>query len=146
MEEMLATQTKGQVLVYLNSSWTTIQLSPTLPSDPVENEENVDGGGGDGGDNWLDVDLLNTLLLNPILRIGDLKTDPRIHFVGGKGGYEILQQDVDANYPSGVAFKMFPVTIQSIISVSDREALMPPKVTKFKDLYLTYFPISGNVV
>ena len=50
-------------------------------------------------------------VLEPILRIGDIRTDKRIDFVGGARGTEALEQAVDSG-KAAVAFSLYPVTVE----------------------------------
>ena len=79
----------------------------------------------------LDYQLLSERILEPILGIGDIRTDDRIDFVGGIRGAGELAKRVDRG-EAGVAFAMHPVTINQLTAVSDAGAIMPPKSTWFE--------------
>ena len=68
--------------------------------------------------NALDVDLLQSSILEPVLGIGDVRTDKRIDFVGGARGTQALEAAVDSG-KAAVAFSMYPVTIGDLIAISD---------------------------
>ena len=70
-------------------------------------------------------------VLEPILSIGDIRTDKRIDFVGGARGSQALEQAVDSG-KAAVAFSMFPVTVEDLIAISDAGSIMPPKSTWFE--------------
>lgn len=76
----------------------------------------------------LDVSILSHNILEPILGIADLKTDPRILFMAGTEGLSKLQSEVDAKRAE-VAFAHFPVTIEQLKAVADAQKIMPPKST-----------------
>lgn len=78
----------------------------------------------------LDVSILQENLLQPILGIGDPRTDKRIDFVGGIRGLEELERRVAKDMT--VAFALYPVAISDLIAVSDQGMVMPPKSTWFE--------------
>ncbi|MBQ1312372.1 MAG: DUF1015 domain-containing protein [Blautia sp.] len=78
----------------------------------------------------LDVSILQEKLLQPVLGIGDPRTDPRISFVGGSRGLSELQKLVDEK--GGTAFAMFPTSMEDLMSIADEGKLMPPKSTWFE--------------
>jgi uncharacterized protein (DUF1015 family) len=78
----------------------------------------------------LDVSILQDNLLAPILGIEDPRKDDRIDFVGGIRGLEELQKRVKIDM--AVAFALYPVSIDDLLSVSDHNLVMPPKSTWFE--------------
>ena len=79
----------------------------------------------------LDVSLLQSNLISPILGVGDPRTDRRIGFVGGVRGLEELEHRVDSGN-AAVAFALFPTGIRDLMAVADAGLLMPPKSTWFE--------------
>ncbi|HEU5217274.1 MAG TPA: DUF1015 family protein [Gemmatimonadales bacterium] len=79
----------------------------------------------------LDVSLLQERVLAPILGIGDVRTDPRIDFVGGIRGTAELERRVGSGQ-AAVAFAMYPVSVQQLMTISDAGQIMPPKSTWFE--------------
>ena len=79
----------------------------------------------------LDVSILQTNLLAPILGIADPRTDKRIDFVGGIRGTGELEKKVLSGQ-FRVAFSFFPTTIEQLFSVADAGKVMPPKSTWFE--------------
>lgn len=79
----------------------------------------------------LDVDLLNNLVVRNILNITDVKTDARIQYVEGIKGLEGIV-DITEQYEDSVAFCVFPVDINDLLSTADRGEIMPPKSTWFE--------------
>ena len=77
----------------------------------------------------LDVSLLQEHLLGPVLGIDDPRTSERITFVGGIEGTGGLERRAGAD---GIAFTLFPTTVDELMSVSDANMLMPPKSTWFE--------------
>jgi uncharacterized protein (DUF1015 family) len=109
---------KGEVSMYLEHSWYRLDLAAA-------------GAPGTGVIDLLDCNLLQERVLGPALAIGDIRTDPRIDFVGGARGTRALEQLVDSG-KAAVAFSMYPVSVQELMAVSDAGAIMPPKSTWFE--------------
>ena len=109
---------KGEVSMYLAGRWYTIDLSAARPAD-------------DSRASGLDVALLQRLVLEQILGIGDIRTDKRIDFLGGARGTKALEDAVDSG-AAAAAFSMFPVTIDDLMAISDAGGIMPPKSTWFE--------------
>ena len=79
----------------------------------------------------LDVTILQDYLLEPVLRINDPRTDPRIGFMGGVTPIDELVRMVDTG-EYAVAFTLFPTSIDQLIRVADAGEVMPPKSTWFE--------------
>jgi uncharacterized protein (DUF1015 family) len=109
---------KGEVSMYLAGAWHTIDLSGAAPADRSRA-------------NALDVALLQQHVLEPLLAIGDVRTDKRIDFVGGARGTAALENAVNGG-GAAVAFSMYPVTIDDLMSIADEGGIMPPKSTWFE--------------
>ncbi len=88
---------RGEIAMYLDRTWRTLRprVRPD-DADPIRS---------------LDVSILQDQLLEPILRIGDIRTDPRIDFVGGARGTTELERLVDSGR-AAVAFSLFPVAVE----------------------------------
>ena len=78
----------------------------------------------------LDVSILQDKVLNPILGIQDPRTDQRISFVGGSHKAAELAQMADKT--GGVAFVMYPTSMEDLMKIADESRLMPPKSTWFE--------------
>jgi uncharacterized protein (DUF1015 family) len=79
----------------------------------------------------LDVSLLQDRLLAPILKIGDVRTDPRIDFVGGVRGLPELERRVQSGR-AAAAFALHPTRMEQLMAVADAGKVMPPKSTWFE--------------
>lgn len=79
----------------------------------------------------LDVTILTNQILSPILDIQDLRRSKRIDFVGGIRGLGELKKRVDSGEMK-VAFALFPVSMQQLITIADSGNIMPPKTTWFE--------------
>lgn len=95
-----------------------------------------DGSFGNDPVSRLDVSILQNNLLAPVLGIGDPRTDKRIDFIGGIRGLEELERRVQAE-GGGVAFAMYPTTIDDLMAIADAGLIMPPKSTWFEPKLLS---------
>ena len=104
--------------MYVDKTWYKLTAKPEFidESDPVAS---------------LDVSILQSQLLTPILGIQDPRTDVRIDFVGGLRGLLELERRVDGGNMV-VAFSMFPTSMDELMRISDAGELMPPKSTWFE--------------
>ena len=109
---------KGQVSMFVGGRWYAIDLSKAAPADATRASA-------------LDVALLQHHVLEPLLAIGDVRTDKRIDFVGGARGTGALEEAVTSGR-AAVAFSMHPVTIDDLMSIADEGGIMPPKSTWFE--------------
>ena len=109
---------RGEVSVYLDRRWYAMDLSTTEPADSSHASS-------------LDVAMLQRNVLERLLNIGDVRTDKRIDFVGGSRGTKALEAAVDSG-KAAVAFSMYPVTIDDLMTISDAGGIMPPKSTWFE--------------
>ena len=102
---------RGSVAMYLDGKWHTVAL-PTSGT-------------------ALDVDVLEQSILQPILGIGDVRTDKRIDFVGGIRGTGELEKLVNSG-KFAVGFSLYPVSVDELMRISDAGGIMPPKSTWFE--------------
>ena len=79
----------------------------------------------------LDVTILTEKVLEPLLDIQDLRRSKRIDFVGGIRGLSALQGRIDSGEMK-VAFALYPVSMQQLITIADTGNIMPPKTTWFE--------------
>ena len=79
----------------------------------------------------LGFSILSKNILEPILNIHDLRRDKRIAFVGGIRGLEELERRVNSGEMQ-VAFAVHPISMDTLMYVSDNDMIMPPKVTWFE--------------
>ena len=109
---------KGEVSMFLGGKWYALDLSKAAAED-----ESRAGA--------LDVAKLQHHVLGPVLKIGDVRTDKRIDFVGGARGTAALEKAVTSGQ-AAVAFSLHPVTIDDLMSIADEGGIMPPKSTWFE--------------
>jgi len=104
--------------MYLDGNWYKLSAVPGTwnESEPTEK---------------LDVSILFNNLLEPVLGIGNPRTDKRIDFVGGIRGMEELEKRVDSGEMT-VAFSLFATSIEDLMAIADAGKTMPPKSTWFE--------------
>ena len=107
----------GVVSMYLGGTWHEITLTPAPASASPSDR--------------LDVSVLQDTVLTPFLKIGDVRSDKRIDFVGGARGTGELETLVNSG-KAAVAFSMFPVRVSDLMEISDSGGIMPPKSTWFE--------------
>ena len=78
----------------------------------------------------LDVQILHDKVLAPVLGIKDERRDPRIRFVGGNRSLKQLGEL--AKEEGGIAFAMYPTSVEDLMQIADEGKLMPPKSTWFE--------------
>ena len=107
----------GDVSMFVGGRWHTVTLPKPAPNTPTAEA--------------LDVAVLEREVLGPFLKIGDIRSDSRIEFVGGARGTTELERLV-ATGRHAVAFSMFPVSVRDLIAIADAGGIMPPKSTWFE--------------
>lgn len=107
----------GRVSMYVDGAWYELAL-PTPPA-------------GTPRDAALDVAVLQSQVLEPVLKIGDPRTDKRMDFVGGMRGTGELERLVNSG-KAAVAFSMVATTIDDLMEIADAGGIMPPKSTWFE--------------
>lgn len=103
--------------LWLAGRWHRMTLRPERhpdPADPVAR---------------LDVSVLQDRVLAPLLGIADPRTATRIRFIGGIRGLKALES---AAGTAGVAFAMYPTSLEDLMAIADAGEVMPPKSTWFE--------------
>jgi uncharacterized protein (DUF1015 family) len=108
---------RGHVSMFLAGRWYALALGPA-PADLSPADR-------------LDVSRLQDGVLGPILGIGDVRSDPRIDFVGGGRGTSELERLVSSGR-AAVAFSLHPVGVDDLMTIADGGGIMPPKSTWFE--------------
>ncbi len=103
--------------MYVDGEWYHLKMWP----DVYENKDVV---------GQLDVSILQEKVLAPILGIEDPRTDHRVSFVGGNHKASKLAKMADET--GGVAFVMYPTSMEDLMKIADENKLMPPKSTWFE--------------
>jgi uncharacterized protein (DUF1015 family) len=104
--------------MYLEGNWYSLTAKPGTfdDNDPI---------------GILDVTILTNQILSPVLDIQDLRRSKRIDFVGGIRGLDELRKRVDSGEMK-VAFALYPVPMDQLITIADSGNIMPPKSTWFE--------------
>jgi uncharacterized protein (DUF1015 family) len=108
----------GDFGMYLDGAWYRLESPVEWADDPDPVRS-------------LSVAILAERVLEPILGVGDIRTDPRIDFVGGSRGMGELERRV-LDGDAAVAFAVYPTSIDAVMRVSDAGRVMPPKSTWFE--------------
>ena len=103
--------------LYLNSAWYKLSLRPKFLSDDVIER--------------LDVSVIQNLVLESILGIKNVRTDPRVDFVGGARGSQGVSKRVDSG-EMAAGIMLPPTSIADLMTIADEEKIMPPKSTWFE--------------
>ena len=108
----------GNFSVFIEGKWYGVEIHAALrnPGDPLGS---------------LDASLIQDLVLGPLLKIGDPRTDKRIDFVGGIRGTSELERRVRSG-EMAAAFSLFPTSMDQLLAVADAGLMMPPKSTWFE--------------
>lgn len=102
--------------LYLAGNWYELRLKAAVDlADPVAR---------------LDVSVLDTFVLAPLLGIDDPRTSPRIDFVGGSRGPEAIAARVDCG-EMAAGFMLHATALSDLMAVADADRIMPPKSTWF---------------
>lgn len=107
--------------LYLDKQWYKLAANAELQasiddSDPVQS---------------LDVSILQSAILGPLLGIVDQRTDKRVDFVGGIRGLTELEKRVDSG-DWKLAIALHATSIESLMAIADANEVMPPKSTWFE--------------
>jgi uncharacterized protein (DUF1015 family) len=112
-----APERAGQVSLFLAGRWHTLTLPATAPGTPLAET--------------LDVEVLHRRVLEPLLKVGDPRSDKRLDFVGGVRGPQELERLVTSG-KAAAAFSLFPVRVADLLAIADAGGIMPPKSTWFE--------------
>jgi uncharacterized protein (DUF1015 family) len=108
--------------MYLNKQWYSLKARDSVIAS-LSLSDSIGSG--------LDVSILQDFLLNPVLGIDDQRTSKKIDFIGGIRGTAELEKLVDSG-KAAVAFSLYPVSVESLMKISDAGEIMPPKSTWFE--------------
>jgi uncharacterized protein (DUF1015 family) len=104
--------------MYLSGKW----FSLTAKAGTYDNDDPI---------GVLDVTILTNQILSPIFDIQDLRRSKRIDFIGGIRGLRELKKRVDSGEMK-VAFALYAVSMNQLITIADSGNIMPPKSTWFE--------------
>ena len=103
--------------MYLDGFWYLLKAKPQL----YEGKDVV---------GQLDSQILQDVVLEPIFGISDPRTDKRIFFVGGS--HKLRELQAMADEAQGIAFALYPTSMEDLMEIADENKLMPPKSTWFE--------------
>lgn len=108
---------RHQFSLFINDQWHRMAIRPEKidHSTPVSR---------------LDSSIINSLVLNKILGIEDVKRDGRVDFVGGIRGHDELVRRCQVDCKAAIA--MYPCSMEELLEVADAKMIMPPKSTWFE--------------
>jgi len=108
---------KHEMGMYLETQWYKLSLKKSyfpLPNIPTKET--------------LDVYFLNKFVLEGILQIEDVRTEPDIKYVEGPKGAFSLERKVREG-KAKIGFNLYPVALEDLIRISDEQDTLPPKST-----------------
>lgn len=108
--------------MFINNRWYILTSAGEFDEKPVEET--------------VDTAILYNDLLSPVLGIGDIRTDKRIKFFGGKNAMLQLQLAIITGQAK-IAFSLYPTSMEEIMAVADEGKTMPPKSTWFEPKLLS---------
>lgn len=108
---------KHEMGMYLEKQWYKLSLKNTYCPKPDTPTKET-----------LDVYFLNKFVLEDILQIEDVRTEPDIKYVEGPKGAFSLERKVREG-KAKVGFNLYPVALEDLIKISDEQDTLPPKST-----------------
>jgi uncharacterized protein (DUF1015 family) len=111
--------TAGELGLYTAGHWYRLQVVPT---DDLRSADLADR---------LDVAILQSRLLGPVLGIENQRTSPDVGFVGGTRPLSDLVAAVDSGEWTA-AVSLHATSVDDLMAVADAGAMMPPKSTWFE--------------
>ena len=118
---------KHEFSMYLNGSFYSLTLNGSIYKFTDELSK-------------LDVQILYLTILNPILKIKNLKNNTRIEYGHGKNNINEMKKLVDKR-KFAVAFGLFPIEVEEIKKIADKDLQMPPKSTYIEPKLLSALTI-----
>ncbi|MDC0230874.1 DUF1015 family protein [Aureispira] len=108
---------KYEMGMFLGKQWYKIQLKDKfIPNVNTPTNET------------LDVHILNKYILEGILKIEDVRSEPDIKYLEGpKGAFGLARRVREGK--ALVAFNLYPVALEDLIKISDQGDFLPPKST-----------------
>ncbi|MCL2460060.1 MAG: DUF1015 family protein [Euryarchaeota archaeon] len=107
--------------LYYDKTWYEVAIPKKSPQNPID---------------ALDVTVLQNLILEPLLKITDPRTDPALQYVGGSSPVSVLMEVVDRG-EAVFAVAMQPVSVADVFAIADSGGIMPPKSTWFEPKLLS---------
>jgi len=114
--EVEAPAAPGTVSMYLDGKWYALTWAPDPDADPVSS---------------MDVSVLQSRLLAPVLGIDNPRMSDRIAYHGGFDSIDRMKKKVDGGI-AAVAFSVYPTSCDQLMAIADADQIMPPKSTWFE--------------
>lgn len=78
----------------------------------------------------LDVSLLRELILKDILEIPSGDPEQKIHYIDGHQPLQKIEDEIQSGRVD-IAFRLHPITVNQLITIMNRDEVLPPKSTWF---------------
>ncbi len=75
----------------------------------------------------LDVSILQSFIFDSLLDINNSQKSKKLEFFGGKNAFSELENGMQKD--AGIAFTLYPTSVDEVMKVSDNKEIMPPKST-----------------
>lgn len=108
---------KHEMGMYLENQWYKLVLKKAYSPGPNTITKET-----------LDVYFLNKFVLEGILQIEDVRTEPDIKYIEGPKGAFSLERKVREG-KAKIGFNLYPVALEDLIKISDEKDTLPPKST-----------------
>jgi uncharacterized protein (DUF1015 family) len=110
-------QRPGEVSMFVNGAWHTLAMGEAAASTPATDR--------------LDVSRLQDLVLKPMLGIDDVRSSSASTSSAACRGTGELESLVRSG-KAAIAFSMYPVSVDDLMTIADAGGIMPPKSTWFE--------------
>jgi len=108
---------KFEMVMYLQKEWYSLTWKKTL----LKSKKNI----------LLDANLMNKFILYDILHIEDIRTDTRIKYIEGVKPLSSFKTQCN-KLENAIGFYLYPVDLNDLIEIADKNQIMPPKSTWFE--------------
>lgn len=109
---------KHELTMYLNGRWYSISWNKKVINKAIKKSA------------VLDTQLFNDIILQRILQIEEVKSDPKVEYVPGTK--TLLEMEEKTKYVRNrIAFCLFPILTNEFLSAAKNEQMLPPKSTYF---------------
>lgn len=109
---------QNQMAMYAKKQWYRLEFRPEALPDPQRSTIK----------DCLDVEMLNNIVFEQILKIDDVRVNANIQYLEGVQGNAALEQVVNTA-ANGVGFVMHPVALEDLLAIANADGTMPPKST-----------------
>ena len=110
---------KHEMTLFINNEWYSLKWKPAVLKKYKDDVV------------IFDVNLLNEKILQDILGIRDIRVSPLVKYIEGPKGLEGLKEKT-LKKEKQIAFSLYPVQLEELIKMADRNLVLPPKSTWFE--------------